>query len=326
MNDVNMAHTPALEAACVRCLFKKQMDRYPVGAAQTDVVAYLRGLGRLMAAVSDYTTGPEMMDGIVRLRAEIFGEAGRALDRESEACKPFFNTLMMEHCAAEGLTETIRRAADPLRLVLGYAMIGNYIDFGAMSRVDTDTLRGLLAGADDCVPPDSPVYAAFRADLATASRLVYLCDNCGEIVLDKLFLEALVRACPALDVQVLVRGGPVLNDATMEDVRMVGLDHLPGVRVMGNGDDLAGTSLPRISSEARAALAGADIILSKGQGNYETLRGCGLNIYYAFLCKCDLFATRFGVPLYTGMLVRERDGEMRDHPEAIAQKEAKPCI
>jgi uncharacterized protein with ATP-grasp and redox domains len=75
---------------------------------------------------------------------------------------------------------------------------------------------------------------------------------------------------------------------------------------MGNGDRLAGTDLTRISPEARAAITEADLIIAKGQGNFETLQGCGLNVYYAFLCKCQFFADRFGVPVYTGMLVREK--------------------
>ena len=109
----------------------------------------------------------------------------------------------------------------------------------------------------------------------------------------------------------VVRDHPVLNDATMDDVHQVGLDQLDGIRVMGNGDRLAGTDIDRISPEAKEALLTADLILAKGQGNYETLQGCGLPVYYAFLCKCRFFADRFGVPTYTGMLVREAAQESR---------------
>ena len=125
--------------------------------------------------------------------------------------------------------------------------------------------------------------------------------------MDKLLIELLRELYPSLSVTVLVRGAPVLNDATMEDARQIGLDAIHGVSVMGNGDSIAGTVLERLSPEAFAAVMNADVLIAKGQGNYETLQGCGLRIYYAFLCKCQFFADRFSVPLLTGMLVRERD-------------------
>jgi uncharacterized protein with ATP-grasp and redox domains len=75
--------------------------------------------------------------------------------------------------------------------------------------------------------------------------------------------------------------------------------------VIGNGSDVLGTCMELISDEARTLIHEADVVLSKGQGNFETLYGCGKNIFYIFLCKCEMFARRFGVPRFTGMLMRE---------------------
>lgn len=96
----------------------------------------------------------------------------------------------------------------------------------------------------------------------------------------------------------------VINDATMKDAVLVGLTR--EIEVMGNGDDAAGTILERISKEARKNIEEADMILAKGQGNFESLFGCGLNIYYLFLCKCDWFMRRFQVERYHGMFVNEK--------------------
>lgn len=96
----------------------------------------------------------------------------------------------------------------------------------------------------------------------------------------------------------------VINDATMKDAVLVGLTR--EIEVMGNGDDAAGTILGRISKEARKNIEEADMILAKGQGNFESLFGCGLNIYYLFLCKCDWFMRRFQVERYHGMFVNEK--------------------
>lgn len=96
----------------------------------------------------------------------------------------------------------------------------------------------------------------------------------------------------------------VINDATMEDAVLVELTR--EIEVMGNGDDAAGTILGIISKEARKNIEEADMILAKGQGNFESLFGCGLNIYYLFLCKCDWFMRRFQVERYHGMFVNEK--------------------
>ncbi len=299
-------YTPVLHPACVSCLIKKQIDRYPAGAPREQVLTYMRRLGEMMASLPDRTGGPAIMEAITDIRRAVFGEAAAEVEADYPALKTHFNTLMTDFAAAEGLFDKIMTASDPLRAALGYAMTGNFIDFGAMDSVDENKLRALLAESPQRVSPDLPAYADLQADLSGARHLTFLTDNCGEIVMDKLLVQTLHRLYPDMEITVLVRGGQVLNDATMEDAVQVGFDTMEGVTVLSNGDRLAGTDLTRISPEARAAITNADLIIAKGQGNYETLQGCGLNIYYAFLCKCQFFADRFGVPVYTGMLVREQ--------------------
>lgn len=299
-------YTPVLHPACVSCLVKKQIDRYPASATREQALTYMRRLGEMMAALPDRTGGPAIMEAITDIRREIFGESASEVEADYPALKSHFNTLMMDFAATEGIYDQILTAADPLRTALGYAMTGNFIDFGAMDAVDEGKLHSLLAESPDRVAPDLPAYTALQANLAKAHRLAFLTDNCGEIVMDKLLVQTLRHLYPDLKITVLVRGGQVLNDATMEDAIQVGLDRMAGISVMGNGDRLAGTDLTRVSPEARATITEADLILAKGQGNFETLQGCGLNIYYAFLCKCQFFADRFGVPVYTGMLVKEK--------------------
>ncbi len=297
---------PPLLPACVGCLFKKAIDAYPADCPREMILAYHRRLGELLANLPDRTCGPEVLGHINAIYAEVFGDHFAEEIERYAVIKHHFNALMMHFAAAEELPARIRRASDPLREALGYSMTGNYIDFGVLGSVDEDKLRTLLANAADRVPADASAYRDLVSELNTARRMVILADNCGEVVMDKLLVEYLHEAYPALELTVILRGSPILNDATMEDAAEIGLDRLPGIRVMSNGDGLAGTALGRISPEALAAIEAADLILSKGLGNFETLQGCGLNIYYAFLCKCQPFADRFAVPLYTGMLVREQ--------------------
>ena len=109
---------------------------------------------------------------------------------------------------------------------------------------------------------------------------------------------------PGVKVTAIVRGEPVVNDADLEAAHYVGLDRI--VNVTGNGSGIAGTDLADISEEAEQLIRDADLIVSKGQGNFETIHGCGLNIYYLFLCKCDWFVQKFQAERFQGMFINER--------------------
>jgi len=150
---------------------------------------------------------------------------------------------------------------------------------------------------------DEEAYRSLVSQLDIAHTLLLITDNCGEIVLDKLFLEQIRSIYPELEITVLVRGAEVLNDATAEDASYVGLDQI--ARVIDNGYGIAGTIYKMLPDEAREAFDKADIIFAKGQGNYESLNGEGHHIFYSFLCKCDLFTGRFEVPKFTGILYEE---------------------
>lgn len=177
-----------------------------------------------------------------------------------------------------------------------------YIDYIALGEIDGEQLENLLFknGAKGLKPE---VYKSFHEDLQSAKNLVYLTDNCGEIVVDKILIQELKKLYPQLDITVIVRGDCVANDASLEDAEHVGL--LEEARVIGNGTRIAGTSMKKISREARETISGADVIIAKGQGNYETMSGCGLNVYYLFLCKCDYFVERFEGEYLENMFVRE---------------------
>jgi uncharacterized protein with ATP-grasp and redox domains len=119
--------------------------------------------------------------------------------------------------------------------------------------------------------------------------------------MDRLFAEEIQRKYPHLEITFCVRGGITINDATREDAEIVGIPF----RVIDNGNLVSGTELSMLSPEAKEAMDTADIIISKGMANTETLYGSGYPIYYAFLVKCVLFQQVFQKPLMTPMLVKE---------------------
>ncbi len=286
-----------LDPACIHCLIKKHLSAAPEGATQEERISYMQKMLRLIADASPYEGAPVLVSEIEALQREMFG-----VSRDYSAEKTAFSALMLS--LEEKIHAAIEAADDPLYAAVQYAMIGNYIDSGAQEKIDEATLSALLADSDRFVPQQA-AYEAFRADVLGAKKLVYLTDNCGEIVMDKLLIRQMKKLSPALEITVITRGAPVLNDATLTDALSCGLDE--HAALMHNGSAIAGTCLGAIAQEALAEIDGADVIIAKGQANFETLRRCGKNVYYIFLCKCELYANRFHVPRLQGMLLRDSE-------------------
>lgn len=281
---------------CTQCLLKQHLTNYPDTATEEERLTYIRRLFSILTEIAPGESSPVVVNRILTLQKEMFDQFVDYTD-----IKKHFNQLMLEQ--EDWIYADISSAADPIRRALQYVMKGNYIDFGVLSDVSSEKLMELLSQAKDQII-DEQIFEELMQDLTSAKNMVLLTDNCGEIVLDKLLIRTIMSQFPDLQIHVIVRGGHALNDATMEDACQVGLPDL--VKVIGNGTCLQGTHLPDISKEARDLLEQADIILSKGQGNFESLQYCGLNIYYLFLCKCDLFTKRFHTHLYNGILTNDR--------------------
>lgn len=292
-----------MNPTCLACLVSKQLS-LPESAGETVGLQYLRSMLRLAADAPDELTAPELNSMLDKLRIDTFGEAEDYTERKSR-----FNRLMLS--LEPELADAVAAAPDSLRRAVGFAVAANYIDFHAVESVDESALRSLLYGD---VNIDGGAYDYLCRELARAKQLVYLTDNCGEIVADKLLLAEIRALHPQLAVTIIVRGGDAAGDATLPDALEVGLDKL--APVISNGTRVAGTPLRIISAEARAALENADLIISKGQGNFETLCGSGLNIVYLFLCKCNMFAARFNVPRCTGMVLAELDDVKKSDAES----------
>lgn len=288
--------TARWNSECVKCMAHKFLGDYPETASEAQRMEYMRRVFSILSSAKPEEGAPVVTDYILKLQKELFGYSF-----DFTEIKESFNRLMLEQ--EEKIAADIQSAKDPLRRAVQYVMTGNYIDFGALDNVDSRKLFELLSKADR-QEIDEKLFAELCEDLKAAHRLAYITDNCGEIVLDKLLIQAVQSRFPDIHVDIIVRGMPALNDATIEDAVQTGLTDI--AKVTGNGTGITGTYLPAISEEARQIIYNADVLISKGQGNFETLRGCGLNIYYLFLCKCQLFTKRFHKKQYEGILTNEK--------------------
>lgn len=275
--------------SCAECLYDKQMHL-------TDDAKYLSEIKEIIDNRDEDDTSPYLVYKFNRVYERYFGK--KAPYRE---IKKKYNDLVLS--VEQSVRNRIEASEDPLAKALAYARVGNYIDFGAMNDVDEETFLSLLDNAQ-LQDRDAEVIRSFVGQCGAARRFLLITDNCGEIVLDKLFLEQLHRRFSDLVIDVLVRGDEVLNDATQEDAEYVGIDRL--ARVISNGLPIAGTVYSMLPDQAKEAVDRADVILAKGQGNYESLCNQGMHIFYLFLCKCELFTSRFQVPKLTGIFVEEK--------------------
>ena len=286
-----------VSAECMHCLVKRQANNIKKYSDEEKRAEYLGKVLGIIANNAAEEPAPVLLSHIGRLHEEYFGKPF-----SFDELKKGYNAMMLEK--ENEIRGKIGKAQDPLALALRFAQIGNFIDFGAMDSVDDAKLMEFLEQAET-LPLSEDTYAKFTENLKTAKKLVYMTDNCGEVVLDKLLLETVAGIAPHVEKTIIVRGEPVLNDATMEDALQVGIEACG--KVIPNGTNIAGTYIPWLSAEAKQAMEEADLLISKGQGNFESLHGCGLNIYYLFLCKCQWFMERFGLPQYSGVFINEFD-------------------
>ena len=189
------------------------------------------------------------------------------------------------------LRNLIRDASDPFIAAVKIAIVGNFIDFAAPGGETETPLPQLFAEVFKrplTEIGENNVASRLRRRIESARAIVYLTDNAGEIAADTLLVEQLPRD----RVTAIVRGGPIAGDALIEDARAVGLDRL--VNVVESGIALPGTIPERSSEEARHLIETADLIISKGQGNFETLTFAPDKIFFLFAVKCTAVAGFLG--------------------------------
>jgi len=204
-----------------------------------------------------------------------------------------FNALALE--LLPELRARVLEADDPLAFAVRLAIAGNVIDLGVNCHLREADIRRSFQ--DVLAEPFSGDVHLFRTILSRASRILYLTDNTGEIVFDRLLIEQL----PAGRVTVAVRGSPVLNDATLADVPVSGLDQI--AEVIDNGSDAPGTILDDCSPVFQDSFNGADAIIAKGQGNFETLRDASSNIFFLLKTKCPVVAAHTALTIGTQALI-----------------------
>lgn len=285
-----------MNTICIECfLFKRLALARSLGTDEQATQAGKMMMRQYLEAPADVDSA--WLGGVVDEKLyQFYGIDPDRLKAEKEQSNRFVLDRLPQICSR------VESASDPVYAALQFAVLGNYLDFSALhGQVSFDMLEEMLDKALE-MALDKSCYQEFLGDLARGKNLLYITDNAGEIVFDRLLAQVIQKAYPHLEITFCVRGRPVSNDATREDARVAGIEF----PVIDNGTAIGGTVLSLISQDARKAMDDADVILAKGMGNTESLYGCGYNVYYAFLVKCARFIQFFNKPKMTPMFLRDR--------------------
>lgn len=266
---------------CLPCLVSQVIKVANITGAQ-DRDSLYRKVFSYMGSLDFSATSPQVVGNTFRMLKEHTGNPDpyKALRRK-------YNEMFLKTAAElDARTESIE---DAVKL----AILGNIVDFGPMHENVEQDAQALFEKADSL-----SLFVDDRAqlvkELESAKSLLYLGDNCGEICLDMLLIKRIRENYPALKIYFAVRGEAIINDNIEEDAYFVGMDRY--AEIISNGGYYPGTELDHAGEAFLSVYKNADIIISKGQGNFESLSEREENIYFMLMTKCPTIAKRAGTP------------------------------
>ena len=278
---------------CIPCLIRQGLDsaRFVTDDAKVHEQV-VRGVLHLMTEMDLCQSPPAMARDIHRLIRELTRN-----DDPYYLIKIFFNNMVLK--LYPKLRKLIIGSENPLATAVRLATAGNIIDFGVNSTLREADLERAIS---ECLTTNSHdmQLKLFQKALTEAEDILYIVDNAGEIIFDRFLIEQL----PVEKVTVVAKGKPVINDATMEDAVLAGLPRI--VEVIDNGSDAPGTILSDCSEYFRYRFAQADLIIAKGQGNYESLSEADKNIFFMLKAKCPVIAEHLGCEVGEMILQRSK--------------------
>ncbi|MBN2322986.1 MAG: DUF89 family protein [Spirochaetes bacterium] len=265
--------------SCLPCFIRQALEAAQLASAdeRTTEEVLRRSLRRLSDLPFDKTP-PHIVKEIHRIVRDLV-----KLEDPYKELKVRYNKMALDLLPL--LREAVSASEDRLQTAARLAVAGNVIDFGHLNSDFDISLNEVI---EDSLERPITINRTedLRLDLERADRILYLTDNAGEIVFDRLLIEEIDRHNERVILG--VRGVPIINDATLSDARQAGLSDM--VTVMGNGSDAPGTILEECDGPFRKAFEKADLVIAKGQGNYETLSETPGNIYFLLKVKCPSIA------------------------------------
>jgi len=291
---------------CIPCFVRQALDSARLATDDEQIhEKVVREVLRLAADLDMSQSPPAIGQKIHRLIRKLISN-----NDPYHELKQRFNRLAMRLCTE--LAERVNTSEDPLEIAVRLAIAGNIIDLGVKTSITEPDVERIINDSLT-VDFDGQQIEEFRNAVSRADKILYLADNAGEIVFDCLLIELL----PYEKITVVVKGEPIINDATMEDAEFAGLTEM--TEVIDNGSDGPGTILETCSQSFLDRFEDADLIVAKGQGNYETLSDVDKNVFFILKAKCPVIARDLGCEV--GEMILRKSNSFKSVDNLIKETE-----
>ena len=275
---------------CIPCFFKQALQAARIaGVDESTQLLILNETARILPEFQLESTPPEMARSIYKLVNKHTGIADpylRIKERSNRLALGIYNRLI----------DIMTNSQDRILTALELAAAGNIIDFGVKIIPDiNEELEKILAAKTKSITNGGSAffeYEKFKSALIKANTILYLADNAGEIVFDRILMEEIKKNYPEKKLIFAVKEKPAINDALLKDALDCGIGEI--AEIISSGSDAPGTLLPYCSQSFIKTFKSADLIISKGQGNYESLSGSKQPIFYLLIAKCVVIAEHIG--------------------------------
>ena len=277
---------------CIPCFFKQALNVSNIAGIDDETQKkILDDICGAIPSISMDATPPEIAVQIYGIFSKRTG-----IDDPYKKLKEKCNTVALS--LYPELKQLVAEADNTLLAAVECAIAGNIIDYGAVENLQVrEELRAILERETDSIRQESEEFfnfSAFVHSLEQANRLLYIGDNAGEIVFDRVLLETIKEVTSIEEVFFAVRDKPIINDVTEKDAYETGMDHI--AEIVSSGSEAPGTILSRCSPRFQSLFSNADIVISKGQGNYESMSGSieRADVFFLLRAKCEVIAKHLG--------------------------------
>ncbi|MBL7073353.1 MAG: DUF89 family protein [Candidatus Omnitrophica bacterium] len=271
---------------CVPCFFKQALEAARLSGADEKTQKKIMDKVALSVPSFELTSSPPEM-------ARIIHGVVKKLTKKKDPyarIKEKSNRLALK--ARPDLKKKVARSKDNLLTAIELAIAGNIIDYGVKNSINVKKeLEKILRDEDKIIRTEKKTifnYNAFKRALKKAKTVLYLADNAGEVVFDAILIEEIKKNAPDKKIIYAVKEKPIINDALEKDARVAGIDKYADI--VSSGSDAPGTIISLCSKRFLKTFKKADIVISKGQGNFEALSNVKRSIFFLFMAKCPVIA------------------------------------
>lgn len=275
---------------CIPCFYRQAIESSRIaGLSEVKIKKVIDKIGGTIADIGLGMTPPEMGAIFQKIIQDVSGNRDLYKDAKDKSNRLAFDLY-------DKVKKKVRASKDKLLTAIESAIAGNIIDFGVKNSLNVEKeLEKIMSEENKMIKNENKIFFAyddFKNKIERSKKIIYLADNCGETVFDRVLIEEIQNLYPSVEVIYSVKEKPILNDALLEDAVFCGIDKI--CKTVSTGSVIPGTVLKLCSAEFLEIYKDADMVISKGQGNFESFVDDNKPVFYLFMAKCPVVAKEVG--------------------------------